>query len=952
MRLFRLLDHGKDFPVTWICGPPGCGKTLLVSSYLTAGRLRPLWYRFDESDIDLATLFQYLSWAAPARGEVLPIFTQEYQREFLVFARNYFRKLFVKLKAPFVLVFDDYQQVPDDGVMHAVIGVAAAELPEAGRIVIVSREEPPAAFARLRAHQQLHLLGWSDLQFTLSEALALSGEAPRAAIEVAFEMTHGWAAGLVLLMAQPTQQTEAISAAVAANRGLLFDYFAGEIFKKTPPAIQDFLLQTAFLPSIAVTAAEELTGNRTAANVLLGMKRSNYFIQHSGGGTTTFRYHPLFREFLLAQSRAKFSLQRLHEIHVHAAGIVDRLGEHDMAAQLLLDGHCWEEFSTFIVRRAETLLQQGRQHLLTTWIAQLPAAMLSQPALLYWRGMAMLSSAPQTCYLDFERAFHLYREQGDVAGCYLSWAFLVCAYHFNASTCALSDRWMSLLEDLMREHPFPTPEIEVLVSGAMICALAYRKPHPAQMAPWVARWQQLKGVSLDPAMRMCVLSFQVVYHTQLAQFTSARAVALEAIALAKEPGGAADVIAMANMTNAWYALYTGSSAERRMTIDEAIEYLRVIGLRGAQWHVLLCLGAFAALSDEDLMAARPYLEQLELDREQYGVGIQCWHESFMVRKALLLDDIEQARQRQLEMRRLSELSGSPRMQLSTELLSAQVFHLCHEADEARACIDRIYALAAELSNPFFEFSVRLVDAQLLLENGPRAEGIELLRQAMALGRRHHIMHTHNWRRSVMTRLCQESLSAEIEPEYVRELIELRNLSPDRSTFDAMTWPWPVRVNTLGTFAVFKNGVLLEWHGKAPRKPLALLKAIIAFGARKVPEHKVLDLLWPDLEGPQARFALKTALYRLRSLLGSQDAVLRENDTLELNPRRCWLDLWAIELSLAEPARDKLPASANPTALGPAVALCNAQFLDDNDVAWPTHYVDGLKRKVSRHLNPR
>ncbi len=66
-RLFRLLDQGRDWPVTWVQAPPGSGKTSLVSGFLRARRLRCLWYQVDESDADLASLFCYLGQAAPRR---------------------------------------------------------------------------------------------------------------------------------------------------------------------------------------------------------------------------------------------------------------------------------------------------------------------------------------------------------------------------------------------------------------------------------------------------------------------------------------------------------------------------------------------------------------------------------------------------------------------------------------------------------------------------------------------------------------------------------------------------------------------------------------------------------------------------------------------------------------------------------------------------------------------
>ena len=63
-RLFRLLDTCRKYPVIWITGPAGSGKTTLVSSYLDANKLPCLWYQVDEGDWDIATFFSYIGMAA------------------------------------------------------------------------------------------------------------------------------------------------------------------------------------------------------------------------------------------------------------------------------------------------------------------------------------------------------------------------------------------------------------------------------------------------------------------------------------------------------------------------------------------------------------------------------------------------------------------------------------------------------------------------------------------------------------------------------------------------------------------------------------------------------------------------------------------------------------------------------------------------------------------------
>src|SRR5438067_5267729 len=76
-RLFRHLDRQQSRPLTWISGPAGSGKTTLVTSYLHERRLRAAWYRVDETDEDVATLFFYLTQACPAGRRPLPLYTPE-----------------------------------------------------------------------------------------------------------------------------------------------------------------------------------------------------------------------------------------------------------------------------------------------------------------------------------------------------------------------------------------------------------------------------------------------------------------------------------------------------------------------------------------------------------------------------------------------------------------------------------------------------------------------------------------------------------------------------------------------------------------------------------------------------------------------------------------------------------------------------------------------------------
>ena len=60
-------------------------------------------------------------------------------------------------------------------------------------------------------------------------------------------------------------------------------------------------------------------------------------------------------------------------------------------------------------------------------------------------------------------------------------------------------------------------------------------------------------------------------------------------------------------------------------------------------------------------------------------------------------------------------------------------------------------------------------------------------------------------------------------------------------------PPSAKVFTLGRFDVEVEGQPLRFGRKAQRRPLELLKLLIALGGASIPVEKVTDSLWPDLK---------------------------------------------------------------------------------------------------------
>ena len=162
----------------------------------------------------------------------------------------------------------------------------------------------------------------------------------------------------------------------------------------------------------------------------------------------------------------------------------------------------------------------------------------------------------------------------------------------------------------------------------------------------------------------------------------------------------------------------------------------------------------------------------------------------------------------------------------------------------------------------------------------------------------------------------------------------------------------MKIYTLGRFEVYIDARPLSFSHKTPRKPITLLKALVAFGGGPVPEHKLLDALWPEQEGDAARRALAMALHRLRGLLGASDAVSVQDGGMLLSSEVCWVDAFEAERLLAG-ALDQVRGGDHSTllALTQRVGqLWHGPFLPtDEDAPWSVSLREKLSARFARFV---
>ena len=905
-RLFQQLDDAGRNPVIWVSGPPGCGKTMLIASYLDSKKIPSLWYQIDERDGDPATFFYYLGMAAKAASprvrKPLPLLTREYAAGISIFILRYFESLFARLTTPCMLVLDNYQDIAPDAQFHEIIRDGLSVVPEGVNVVLISRESPPPQLARLQANGKISFLGWNDIRFTVDESKEMvrikgHGNIDDQILSRLGEKVEGWAAGLVLMMeASKTKELDPQMFDEFTSQRVC-EYFAGEIFRKRDKATREFLVKTAFLPRMTADMARELTGEEKAGEILANLSRNNYFIETHFRANPVYQYHSLYRDYMIERAQEILGTGELEQLRGSAAAILERAGQIEDAIRLFLQLRDWESAIRLILRAAPELRAQGRCAVFEGWLCKAPKDVVGQsPWLLYWMGVCRLPHSPDESRVLLEKAFKTFGEQGNTAGVLVSWADIVNAVINEWDDFRMLDPWIDWLDNWTGNGgSFPSPEIEGRVACSMAGALVYRRPNHPDIEKWVEHAFGLMRQVSDINLRLQICMYASAYHIWMGDQVRTGLVLEEVRKMVNVPDASPVMrIAHKNLEALFHIWSKASCGPALQFIAEGLDTARITGIH-LKDHTFFGLGVYASLTQGDVTSAREYLKRMKSTITGTRRHILCRYHFFSFWYSLVCGDFAQANMHGEAALKLVTETGMFFPETVMHITMAQALCERKEFKEANAQLliaqERVHASGSKL----LRYMYLLGQAQLTLDQGEEEAGLKYLKEAMALGRRQgYVNMLWWWWPDTMARLCARALQEGIETEYVQGLIRKRGLLPKNLPLEVEEWPWPLKIYTLGRFELIREGVPLQYAGRVQQKPLTLLKALIAYGGKDVAEVHLCNVLWPDADGDAAHSAFTTTLGRLRHLLGTKEAIVFREGKASLHPQCCWVDLWHFE----------------------------------------------------------
>ncbi len=371
--------------------PAGFGKTTVMAQlwerYAKEGTA-VAWLNLDEADNDLPRFLSYLliSLKNPMRPEAT-LHELDSQQIFdagavLALLANHQGQR----EAPLVLFLDELDVIRDPTVL-AFIKQMINYMPKNARLVLGSRTFPEIGLGKLRAHGELLEVTPDQLRFSTDEARTLLTQS--LGLELASEQvqklvnsTEGWPTALWLAsvaLERRSNRADFLSG-FAGSAAAVAEYLAEDVMDGQPAEVREFLLKTSVLSLLDAPLCDAVCGRTDSLQMLHQLERESLFLSIVDEPRHLYRYHSLFRDFLLSQLK-KHSRESVPALHRSAANWFLEQDRPIPAIDHALETNDLAFVLPLLEKHSESLLNEGRLRLLTRWLETFPGAVKASPHL-------------------------------------------------------------------------------------------------------------------------------------------------------------------------------------------------------------------------------------------------------------------------------------------------------------------------------------------------------------------------------------------------------------------------------------------------------------------------------------------------------------------------------------------------------------------------------------------
>ena len=957
----RLLTNLTN-PLTLVTANAGSGKTTLVADFLRTQDRQFVWYQLDHTDTDPFVFLGYLTFGiqqiVPDFGNAMFAYLKESSGEL---AHNPERAVDVlinevleRVEHQLIIVLDDYHHLGQDTSVHAVLDRLLAYLPDVLHIVMISREMPPLALARLRSQSPTSLIDRSDLLFTDEETRELFRkvfdlELTTDQLAEYRKRTHGWITALQLVR-QVAQKTVAnlqdgtadLVEVLRQSERDIFDYFAEEVFTDESESVQGLLLKIALLDNIELDTCAALFKEMNCARLLPTLVRRNVFITvASDGKGEEYRLHPLFQSFLRRRLRSDIGRSGVATEQQRFADHFLKRGSWEQGIRHLLAAEDFERAAAVIAENGGRWISSGALNSLASLADALPASVLEQhPRTLVHRAeVARLRGEYESAQLLLRRAAALLQQQGDGEG--------------EAETLH------SLATLARREGDF------LLVFSYLDRALELTSDHSVRM-----KCANTRGLSLVSVGEWTAAEVEFRTALQLAQEANdERYVRLithnlglpammrgdfgEALRWLRRMLSDGSQVPMpqeatAHLNMAHCYLYLGDLSACEKNLDEAIEQCQVFNLVAARADAFETYGNLFREKGE-IDKANEYYQRAARAYDEAGVNLA--RTELIEEQALLSLAVGDVLASRNQIERLIEARPLEKNEIgfyTASLARARIMIAQGEFEVAGQHLSKAQQYFHDHTLYYYEAQASMARAVTALRLGNEPQMLECLRRVIDLALRFDYEYWLRREAVANYELFSAEEASELLPSDLRKQLVERTATPPVSvptssevTLNASPGA-DLTINMLGPVEIYREfSRPLAADAWTTRRARDILCFIASRRHRRAPKDTIIDTFWGETDFAVVEKNFHPTVSHIRKALNSnqplkQNFILYRDGDYQLNPELSYrIDIEEFDrlVTFGENARRARQFEESIKAYEQAVALYRGDFAQGSYEPW-------------------
>ena len=415
---------GKYAKIWSIVAGPGYGKTTVLRELKKYLNIPTAWYCPDENDNDFVVFIKYLIRSIqliyPSYGEII---NDIIQSDSSADIKILFLNELIKSDKEILIIIDNYHKIENNTKINEFIQFLIDYIPPNIYLAVSSRQMLPFNLTKVANIGQVINIKTKDIKLNMQESRdllshSIEGLNFSSNITEVLKFIDGWILGLLLLIENLRKFSDKDNLDINYFNNLthntINDYFTSEIMNSFPKEIKEFL----FFTSIPESFDSDMCQNvfNLPPDKLIKYLENNPFIEdYCIQDKIFYKYHDLFRQFLLQESQKIYSCDEIKKTH---ADIGDYYTHKELFTsainQYLISGDYKK--ALHLLKKVAEKFWELEIILIKKWLEQFPEIMtVKEPILLTIKARLAYEGGNIEEAINFcKQAEKIYRENNEI----------------------------------------------------------------------------------------------------------------------------------------------------------------------------------------------------------------------------------------------------------------------------------------------------------------------------------------------------------------------------------------------------------------------------------------------------------------------------------------------------------------------------------------------------------